>query len=89
VIYKVMFDTVSPTWRAYGRAIFVVADDPDAARVLAETAAQREYPDSAIRIVAIGETTEAARAAFDDRKRREREWMQNNRNGIPNDRRSL
>lgn len=92
MIYKAMFDALSPRWNAYGRAVFVETDagDPEPEReALARAAAAANYPGAEIRIVAIGESTEAARAAFLERKARERRWMENNQNGIANRRGDL
>jgi hypothetical protein len=89
VIYKAMFDAKSATWKAYGRAVFVEADTEDAAKSLSLVAARADYPASQIEVYAIGESTEAARAAFEEKKARWHAWMTRNRASIPNNRRDL
>jgi len=84
-----MFDAVSPTWRAYGRAVFVTADTFAEAQRLAVEAAQSDYPESTIHFVRLGESTPEAAASFKERKACEKAWMENNRRGIPNDRKTI
>lgn len=85
MIYKAMFDAISSTWQAYGRAVFVETDAPEEERrALAVAAAEKDYPGSRIVFISMGESTEAARKAFLDRKARERAWNQRNKDGIAN-----
>jgi hypothetical protein len=87
--WKFMFDTKTPTWQAYGRAVFVQAETEDEALTAARAAALLEYPGAEIRDVAIGQSTAEAAEAFADKKRRLAEWQANTRTGTPNTRATL
>lgn len=84
MIWKAMFDTRSPTWRAYGRAVFVEGDDEATARAAALIAAQADYPGSEIHLYGIGQSTERARQQFNEKKERLRQWQENATKGIFN-----
>jgi hypothetical protein len=87
VIYKAMFDTRSPTWQAFGRAVFFeAAEATDTLELdrLAIAEAEADYPGSTIRIVGIGYSTRAAWDAFNEKKRQLREWQERVGAGVPN-----
>jgi hypothetical protein len=89
MIWKAMFDTHAPHWRAYGRAVFVEGDDEAAARGAALIAARMDYPDSEILLYGIGQSTERARDAFEEKKARLQKWRENAAKGIFNAPKSL
>jgi hypothetical protein len=89
VIWKAIYDALSSTWRKYGAVAFVDADDEATALALAEAEAHRDYPQSQILMVAIGQSTEAARAAYLAKKAKHAQWLANNRRGVANDAKSI
>lgn len=86
MIYKAMFDTKTPTWQAFGRAVFFKSEDADPLELerLAIIQAQEEYPGATIRVVGVGQSTRAAWDGFLEKKRRLREWQERVTAGIPN-----
>lgn len=76
-----MFDAHNSTWAAYGRAVFVEADDEGAARCKALEQARADYGGMEITIYALGESTRQAWDGFLDLKRRQRRWMEMARQG--------
>ena len=84
--YKFIYDALQPQWGAYGRVAFVQADTAEAAQPLALAAAQADYPDSRIEPFALGASTDAAAAAYLERRGRFRVWMANTAAGVPNER---
>lgn len=82
--YKFIYDAKTQSWGAYGRVAFVQAATEGDAQARALDAAQADYPESRIEPFALGESTEAAAAAYFERRERHRQWMANTRAGIPN-----
>lgn len=75
MIWKAVIHAFSSTWAAYGRAVFVEADDEATARERATDAAAAEYIGSRIEIDRIGVSTVKAREQFMEWKARQRAWM--------------
>jgi hypothetical protein len=87
--WKCIYDTKTPTWRAYGRVAFVEGATEIEANRAALVAAQTEYPGAEILPHAIGVSTLEAAAAFFEKRRRLAEWQKNTSTGVPNTRQTL
>ena len=74
MIWRCLFDARSPTWAAYGRAVFVEADSAVAAEVTADIVAGREYPGSTIHLYEVRPSSEAEWERWRDHRRRLEEW---------------
>ena len=87
--WKLVFDTKTSTWQAFGRVVFVQAETETAATTASHAAAEAEYHGATIIPLTMTPSTPEAAAAFAERRRRHEEWITNTQTGKPNSRIAL
>jgi hypothetical protein len=86
VIWKATFEARSAVWMAFGRVLFVEAEDIHAAEDAARSLAKLEFPGMVFHDWQIQPSTLHAMKAFEAKRAKYAAWLERVRSGEPNTR---